>query len=235
MSNLKRAIKEKFKNLCRPIYYLFITKHENELKYWKKCFQKDGGEFQNSHYEKYFLNLAEVNDLAIFQDKVIGDFGCGPRGTLTWIKNAKLKIGLDVLADLYFDHFAESLQKHDMIYVKTTEKSIPLPTHYLDYLFTFNALDHVDNLKDICSELKRILKPKGVLLASFNLNEKASKCEPQNLTEDILRTELLQDLDIIRYRITSHKSKNPYLDFINKKEHYKKNEPAVLWVKAIKK
>jgi SAM-dependent methyltransferase len=107
-----------------------------------------------------------------------------------------------VLADRYADEFTDNITSHDMVYVKSTEKVLPLSSNFVDIVFTFNALDHVYNLYRMCNEILRILKPGGTLIGSFNLEEPATQTEPQRLTEGTLRENLLNHLDIESYRLS---------------------------------
>ena len=58
-----------------------------------------------------------------------------------------------------------------MCYVRSTEKTIPLPSNYVDVLFTLNAIDHVARFEVMCKEILRILAPGGDFFASFNLDD----------------------------------------------------------------
>lgn len=169
-----------------------LNKYEGELSFWKAYYIQNG--FDNSVYEKMMLNIMGETDDSSFEGKVVADFGCGPQGTLVWTDKPKTKIGIDVLATRYFEEFPSELQKHDMIYVQSSENVIPIASDYVDYLITINSLDHVYNLDLIAKELKRILKSNGILLAAFNLNEPETECEPQKLTINKLNDELLDQL-----------------------------------------
>lgn len=58
-------------------------KYEAELKYWRDRYEIEG-QLANKHYEELMLRLSG-KDSSFFDGKVIGDFGCGPRGSLEWI------------------------------------------------------------------------------------------------------------------------------------------------------
>ena len=111
-----------------------------------------------------------------------------------------------------------------MIYVASSEERIPMPNEFADYLITINSLDHVDNLDIITLELLRILKKDGILLASFNINELSTECEPQILTEKKLYDKFLKYFDLVSYKLEK-------TGRINKVGE----EQAVLYVKGIKK
>lgn len=175
----------------------------------------------------------EVND-EFCRDKIIADFGCGPRGSLEWINSARITIGIDVLADAYtrFD-----IARHKACYVCSTENKIPLPSNYVDILYTMNSLDHVDRLDVHCRELLRILAPGGSLIGSFNLDEPSSQCEPQTLTEEKLATHLLNELQITSYRIVPkpRDGKDTYQYFFEGvPEQPDSDGYRILWVRATK-
>lgn len=183
------------------------------------------------------LGIAEQEDDEFLKGKVVADFGCGPRGSLHWTDKPLIKIGIDVLAKDYMDAFGEELAGHHMIYVTSSEKRISLPTDFVDCLFTINSLDHVDNLQQMTNELFRILKPGGMFLASFNLNEPSTVCEPQTLTEDVIKKTILNNCEIESYRL-AYKEEDTYYNFFNDKTVRSLGEstkPALLWVKGIKK
>jgi ubiquinone/menaquinone biosynthesis C-methylase UbiE len=212
-------------------------KNNSELEYWKKRFIVEGNTFQNSWYKKHMLNMVNVNE-SFFQNKVVADFGCGPRGSLDWLKNSKLNLGIDVNVGLYADSFKSAFLNKNMIFVQSTEYTIPLPDNYVDVLLSMNALDHVDNLSEMCLELLRILKPAGIFAAYFNLEEPASACEPQCLTEKLLNEVILSKLNIIEYKsaIVPEPPHTRYEALHNEGfQSYVAGKEGVLWVLATKK
>ncbi len=216
-----------------------INKHMHEFNYWNARYEKEGGKFQNGWYKKYILRMTELEE-DYFNNKRIADFGCGPRGSLAWLDNTNIKIGIDINTDLYADHFSNAILSHDTIYVKSTEKVIPIPNDFLDVLVTMNALDHVDDLESMCNELVRVLKPGGIFAGYFNLEEPVSECEPQQLTEAIIKDLLLSKLDVVTYKtsICGDIPNGTYYDplyFPENYPEYEKGTRGLLWVKAYKK
>lgn len=212
-------------------------KHEAELNYWRGCFEAENGKFYNAHYETIMLGIAQERDENFWHNQVVADFGCGPRGSLQWAKAPSLRIGIDVLASQYLEEFGNNLVSHNMIYVPSSEWYIPIPNESIDCLCTINSLDHVKNLDIMCQEIMRIMKPKGLLLASFNINEPACACEPQTLTERLLEEVLLKYFDVETYRL-AHKIKGAtYDDVLNNRvlQSLAPDEEGILWVRARKK
>lgn len=177
------------------------------------------------------LNMAQEKNEDFLSDKVVADFGCGPRNTLGWINTASLKIGLDVLSKEYLDF---NTDKYQTVYPVVTEHKIAVPNNFIDVLFTMNALDHVDNLTPICNEIRRIIKPDGLLIASFNLNEPFSWTEPQTLTEEKLKLCLLDKFEILSERRAPFSSSGKAYDNFDKNLPIDKSKPYYYWVKAKK-
>ena len=181
------------------------------------------------------LAMAGESTDDFLKGKIVADFGCGPRGSLVWARSALLQIGIDVLADRYADEFTDIITSHGMIYLKSTENVIPLPSGFVDIMFTLNAIDHVDKFSNICIELLRVLRPGGEIIGSFNLEEPSSPCEPQQLNEKIIKENLLNHLEVISYRITKKGPKGDlYAPFFNGNLSYRIGQEGFLWVRARK-
>ena len=156
--------------------------------------------------------------------------------------SALLRIGIDVIADRYADEFTHNITSHGMIYLKCTEKVIPLPSDFVDIMFTLNAIDHVDNFPTMCKEIVRVLKPGGEFIGSFNLEEPATACEPQQLSEQIIKEALLSKLQVRSYRVTKHGPNGTgaqgqdllYQPFFDGNLSYTPGEEGFLWVRAQK-
>lgn len=213
------------------------NKYDGEMAYWRKKYKEEGQKFENEHYERIMLSIAQEKDDTFLKNRVIADFGCGPRGSLKWAKSPIIKIGIDVLASKYMEEFGESLIQHEMMYVTSTEKYIPLPSESADCVCTINSLDHVNNLEEMSKEILRIMKPQGILLASFNLNEPCTECEPQTLTERRLNECLLKYFEIESYRLAYRGESSTY-ENLEKGELLAcvdDGEEALLWVRGKKK
>ncbi|HOW51619.1 MAG TPA: methyltransferase domain-containing protein [bacterium] len=214
---------------------LFITKDAAELSFWRSRLEIDKGKFRNAHYKELMLAIAGESTDDFLKGKIVADFGCGPRGSLVWAEQASLRIGIDVLADRYADEFTDNIISHGMIYLKSTEKVIPLPSDSVDVMFTLNAIDHVDNFAAMCHEIVRVLKPGGEFIGSFNLEEPATSCEPQQLNEEIIKNNLLNMLDIVSYRVAvKGPPENIYLPFLTGNLSYTLGQEGFLWVRARK-
>ena len=218
----------------RPIANIMGIKYLYELFYWKRGF-KIHGSFENSSYKRVMLAMAEEIDDEFLRGKIVADFGCGPRGSLAWAKSASARIGIDVLADRYADNFKKNILSHEMIYLKATEKVIPLPSNFVDVMFTLNAVDHVDDFLAMCSEIIRVLKPGGIFIGSFNLEEPPTLWEPQTLNTNTIQKYLLDFLDIESYRISRQGPEDDeYAPFFERNLSYQEGDQGFLWVRGKK-
>jgi len=232
---IPEPIRQALRPITRPMLNRFFSKYDAELNFWRSRLKNDKGKFRNSHYERLLLAMAEEPNDAFLRRKIVADFGCGPRGSLAWASSALLRIGIDVLADRYANEFKDNVVSHGMIYLKSTENVIPLPSDFVDIMFTLNAMDHVDNFPVVCKEIIRVLKPGGEFIGSFNLEEPRSTCEPQQLNERIIKENLLNYLEVQSYRITKKGPKeNIYAPFFDGMLSYKSGQEGYLWVRARK-
>lgn len=239
LSTLPKPLKKSLRSAQSSISSVFIKnfgkKYDSELAFWRSRLEIDNGTFSNAHYERIMLGMAQESNKEFLRGKIVADFGCGPRGSLTWGNTALLRIGIDVLADRYADEFTDNIVSHNMVYLKSTEKVIPLPSNFVDIMFTLNAIDHVYNFHTMCNEILRILKPGGTFIGSFNLEEPASVTEPQRLTENILKENLLAHLDIESYRLSRREPEgDTYAPFLNGTQSYTPGDEGFLWVRARK-
>jgi SAM-dependent methyltransferase len=213
------------------IYVPTKAKHMAELHYWQTRWEKEGGMFENSFYEHLMLEMASETDASFLDGKIVADFGCGPRGSLCWAKNARLRIGIDVLSGKY-SRF--NIASHNMCYVCSTEKQIPLPSDYVDVLFTLNALDHVSDFNKMCQEILRIIAKGGELIASLNLGEAPTFTEPQILTQQRIKHNLLNSLQLISYRLAPKGPEKDFYHFFFEKSDMPCAKPQLLWIRAKK-
>jgi len=221
--------------LLKKLYYALRTKHKAELSYWQKCYHNEAESFSNGHYQRLLLAMAREPNQDFLRNKVVADFGCGPRGSLAWITDAKALYGIDVLVPEYLKSFHKCMKTHPMIYVSSTEEHIPMPTESVDVIFSLNALDHVKDFAQICSELRRILKSGGELIGSFNLNGQPTAAEPQKLTREKIQRYLLKDYQI-KHCIVSAPATEAYMyqPLIEGNPIPVSDSPAIMWVRAQK-
>ncbi len=151
-------------------------KEANELHYWRRR-KNTEGTLSNAHYKDFYtthFGLAE----SFYENKMILDIGCGPRGSLEWADMASRRIGLDPLAAEYRKLGADS---HKMEYISSPAETIPLEDGTCDVVFSFNSLDHVESVERVAAEIKRVVRVGGLFLLLVEINHPPTSCEPHEL------------------------------------------------------
>ena len=173
-----------------------------ELAYWKYTKMIDK-HLSNSHYKHFYTKYFSLSE-EDYKDKVILDIGCGPRGSLEWADMTKERIGLDPLADKYLKMGGK---KHKMTYVQAYAEKIPFPDNHFNFVSSFNSLDHVEDLKASCSEIKRVLKPGGIFLLAVDVHPTPTITEPQTIRWNFI-TRNFHDFSVLQEKYLKNKVKN---------------------------
>ncbi len=171
----KNQIEEKLIKVFSPKKF----KESNELTFWKIKKQEEGI-LAHEHYKHFYTEHFGIL-VSLYQNKIILDIGCGPRGSLEWASMTKRRIGLDPLVKDYLKLGADS---HEMEYIAASSEKIPLPDNSCDAVFAFNSLDHVDNIQKSISEIKRVVRKKGIFLLIVEVNHPPTPCEPHSLNPE---------------------------------------------------
>ncbi len=152
-------------------------KNFHEINYWKQR-KVEEGILSNSHYKKFYTSHFGLDE-SFYNEKTILDIGCGPRGSLEWATMALRRIGLDPLAK---DYSLLGANLHEMEYICSPSEHIPMKDGECDAVFSFNSLDHVDDVEQTVKEIKRVTKSGGVFLLLVEVNSPPTDCEPHELT-----------------------------------------------------
>jgi SAM-dependent methyltransferase len=104
--------------------------------------------------------LRAIQDLAPSISGDVLDFGCGSKPYESFFSGAASYLGVD-LEGTGHDH-ADS--KVDVFY---DGKVLPFPDDAFDTVVSFEVFEHVFNLSDVLTEIRRVTKPHGTLLISI--------------------------------------------------------------------
>lgn len=157
-------------------------KRDEELTFWRS--RKDAeGTLQSEHYEAQYTQLVGL-ERSFYAGKDVLDLGCGPRGSLTWMAEARRRVGLDPLVD---DYRALGIDAHPMEYVAGAAEDMPFDDESFDVVTSFNSLDHVDDLDRTIGEIKRVLRPQGHVVVAVEVEHQPTWSEPQMLTWEVCR------------------------------------------------
>lgn len=203
---VKRAAIAADRVLGPPLRRLgFDTKGLYEYAYWRSRLAEEK-QFGNSFYGRMFTRSVGLR-YDFYAGKRILDVGCGPRGSLEWATHAAERVGVDVLVGRYRRFGIES---HSMRYVEAGAEDMPFEDGYFDVVTSFNALDHVEDVRASLREMARVLRPGGMLVLVVDIHRRPTVAEPHALPWD-LATWLDPSLEVVEERHLEKPSRGDYL------------------------
>jgi ubiquinone/menaquinone biosynthesis C-methylase UbiE len=117
--------------------------------------------------------------LDAFAGKVLADVGCGPHGIISGLelfgarsgRRPRRMYGIDPLMDTYKTYTKYGVLKDsDTIQLITAQgEEIPLPDASCDYVFSTNAVDHMQEPERVVREAKRICRADGAVCLSLHV------------------------------------------------------------------
>lgn len=112
--------------------------------------------------EKRANDLSKI--IADPKNKKILELGCSDAMTSVALKNK----GYQVTALDLIDQRLAPAKNADIPFIKSTAENIPLETQSLDFVFSYNSLEHFTDPQKVLKEIHRILKPNGYFYADFD-------------------------------------------------------------------
>jgi SAM-dependent methyltransferase len=115
------------------------------------------------------------------------DVGCGPFANLLAFCDAE-RHGLDPLVDRYraAGYPLEEWTREGFTYHQAHAEHMPFPDGHFDVVLSVNAIDHVDALGAVATEIRRVLRPGGRLRLQVNYHP-PTVTEPVHIDDDIMR------------------------------------------------
>lgn len=186
--DFKRSIRE-----SRPVRRLIESLPgspdtlDMEIDFWKQYLgpRLAQGVVTESTENAALMEIGGFRDEGSFAGKVVVDIGCGPCGSLCWMKSAKARIGVDPLAERYAEF---GVNRHNMVYVAAPAERIPLISDSADLVTSFYALHYARDIRKAWAEIRRIIKPGGCFIGAMNMVREASRREPSAITLELART-----------------------------------------------
>jgi O-antigen biosynthesis protein len=118
------------------------------------------GQIKYEHLHRYALSLA------VARDKSVLDIACGEGyGTALLAQVAKSAIGVDIDAST-IKHARQSYYYQNIKFLVGSCESIPLPNESVEVVTSFETIEHHDKHEEMMLEIKRVLKPGGLLVIS---------------------------------------------------------------------
>ncbi|WP_405268753.1 methyltransferase domain-containing protein [Methanobrevibacter sp.] len=213
-------------------------KHRHELKFWSKKVMEEKTLKQISGgapYEKFYIDDFDLTH-EDYEGKSILDIGCGPRGSLEWADMASLRVGLDPLVNDYYKLGGGTLF-HKMHYVMGYSENMPFEDETFDFVFSINSLDHVDDLDETISEIKRVVKVGGICGIIVDVNHKPTKTEPLTINLN-LKDNFLDVFEVVEERVYETVFKTGFRENLDNPTFYdfdnKEIRPGILLLKLKK-
>lgn len=112
------------------------------------------------HLHRYALVVPYI------KDKIVLDIACGEGyGSNLMSKEAKLVHSVDIDSDAITA--AKLKYKNDNLnFAKGSATQIPIENHSVDVVVSFETIEHHDQHHEMMAEIKRVLKPNGLLIIS---------------------------------------------------------------------
>lgn len=133
---------------------------ESEKEYWDNFNQETlVREEITRHKEKARILEEEWKKwINLNKNTKILQIGCGPEDVINYF-SGKL-YAVDPLADFYKKKF--KLDYKNLTFVQGRGEKLPFEENFFDIVILANVLDHVENTRDVLTEIKRVLKDNGI-------------------------------------------------------------------------
>lgn len=113
------------------------------------------------------LNAAGAARLVDGTARVV-EVGCGPIGIVSYFPAAE-RVAVDPLEHFYGKHPVLSKLRNPAVdYRRGKGEALPLPDGGFDLAIMENCIDHVQDMDSVMRELRRVLKPDGLLYLTVN-------------------------------------------------------------------
>jgi ubiquinone/menaquinone biosynthesis C-methylase UbiE len=165
-----------------------------------------------------------------FRGKRVLEVGCGPLAPILQFSDC-VRHGLDPLIDLYLQS-GWPLYDYDVKFVSAKGESMPYVGSYFDAAISVNALDHVDDFRQVASEIQRVVKVGGELYFEIEYHAPTVN-EPQRLND----TTVLESFSACEMRKVCERGKREMFQAVVKRfglipgkfDHFTNEERFVTW------
>jgi len=120
-----------------------------------------GAQIHYEHLHRYYFAAQLVDNKSVL------DLGCGEGyGSFILSKHAQRVVGVDS-ADEAIEHARRTYARSNLEFLKASILSVPIEEEQsFDVVVCFEVLEHVAEHEDLLTEIKRLLKPDGLLIMS---------------------------------------------------------------------
>jgi len=120
-------------------------------------------------------------------DKIVLDIACGDGyGSNLLAKNSLKVIGVDIKESVIVEAKKKYIRSN-LSFLQGSTSNIPLTDSSVDVVVSFETIEHHDEHEQMMKEIKRVLKPAGLLIISSpdkkNYSEEANYTNPYHIKE----------------------------------------------------
>jgi ubiquinone/menaquinone biosynthesis C-methylase UbiE len=120
------------------------------------------GQIELEHLNRYYFVINQID----LMDKIVIDLASGEGyGSELLAKHAKKVYGIDISQEAII-HAKNKYHSENLEFQIGDATEIPLPDEIADVFVCFETIEHHDKHKEMMEEIKRVLKPNGVLVIS---------------------------------------------------------------------
>lgn len=120
------------------------------------------GFIELEHLNRYYFVLNQLD----LKDKIVVDLASGEGyGSNILSQYAKSVTGIDLSTEAV-DHARNTYIRNNLDFQQGDATSIPLPDNFADVFVSFETIEHHDKHEEMMFEIKRVLKPDGILIMS---------------------------------------------------------------------
>jgi SAM-dependent methyltransferase len=205
-----------------PAVNALSEKYRQELAFWVSfikgggCEQATGADFATTYGQWQrdriaelgrFLGFGSAEELQAWSRmKTAVELGPGPFPSIC-VTPWRRAIAVDPIADGYVAEGLLPAEAESIVFLAATGEHVPLPGGVADIVVIENALDHVDSPREVLREIRRLLRPDGLLWVLVDLMNYRDAMHPNPFTEDSIRQLLAETgFAVVRDRVSAHKS-----------------------------
>lgn len=134
---------------------------------------KDASEWSGERLETFITNEIMVEHIhryaiacELVANKKVLDIACGEGyGSYLMAATAAFVTGIDINAETIVKA-NEKYKRSNLEFVQGNAEEIPVEDHSFDIVVSFETIEHLENHQLLLTEIKRVLKPEGILIIS---------------------------------------------------------------------
>lgn len=198
-------------------------KYEEELRFWRWLITTDEGRRKlNGPFEEVFgrwqrqrlvelgrcMGLEEEAALEAWcEGQSVVEIGAGPYPAVAAAPAWRRAVAVDPLAKAYAREGLLPAACARVTYLEARGEDVPLPSAFADLVIIENALDHVSDPEAVVAEIRRLLRPGGLLWVLVDLSTYRDEMHPHPFDEERIGRLLREaGFEVVRDRVSDHKS-----------------------------